>query len=65
MSTETIEIAIWSDGTWCYLNKLSEYTWMSDDYITQEISNDMEPETIEEYVCSFCDITYTPTYIRS
>lgn len=30
--TNPDDIALWPDGTWCYMSERSEYTYMSDDY---------------------------------
>ena len=26
-------IAVWADYTWCHIEAIEEYTWMSDDYM--------------------------------
>ena len=41
-----MSFAIWPDGTWIDLedSSIEEYSWMSDDYITTDVS----PETDEE-----------------
>jgi len=38
-------IALWPDNTWCYLEDVNQYTWMSDDYqlIRVEIDDLGEP----------------------
>ena len=30
------DIILWPDGTWCYRHELTEYGYMSDDYIVIE-----------------------------
>lgn len=32
-----MKICMWSDGTWCQLEDLWEFDYMSDDYIVKEI----------------------------
>lgn len=33
-----ISICVWPDGTWCALEELHEYDWMSDDYEVKVIT---------------------------
>lgn len=42
--TDTIPICIWCDGTWCYPDELSDFSYMSDDYVTRHIAPDVDPE---------------------
>lgn len=35
---DKIKVCIWPDGTWCLLDEVEEFRWMSDDYKVVELS---------------------------
>ena len=41
-------ICVWSDSTWCYLNDLEEYSWMSDDYVLVKCPEGQEDAVAKE-----------------
>ena len=42
------DVILWPDGTWCYRHKLTEYGYMSDDYIVIESGTAMWSSFIKE-----------------
>lgn len=57
-----MKIAIWCDGTWCDVEDLDQYTWMSDDYAISEVPEDIDPSEFaakncaeyDDYLASLC-----------
>ena len=50
-----MKIAIWCDGTWCYVEDLDQYTWMSDDYAISEVPEDIDPSEFAAKNCAEYD----------
>lgn len=46
---EKMRICLWSDGTWCEIDNIEEYSWMSDDYIKIDVPEEYW-DNIEEYI---------------
>ena len=42
------KICIWSDGTWCFKDDIEDFSWMSDDYVEQEVAHNVTEEDIEK-----------------
>ncbi len=44
-----MRICLWSDGTWCEIDNIEEYSWMSDDYMKIDVPEEYR-DNIEEYI---------------
>lgn len=43
-------VAVWADGTWCYIEELDEYlTFMSDDYCLEDVEAVLDSYEQEYY----------------
>jgi hypothetical protein len=40
-------ICVWPDGSWCDLEDLDDYRWMSDDFQRIEVSWDIDDEQVD------------------
>lgn len=47
-----MKIAVWCDGTWCDVDDLAEYSFMSDDYHIAEVPDGVEPAELAAYTCA-------------
>jgi len=45
-----MEICVWADGTWCWLDEVNEMTHMSDDYVILSADCDSHADHIAEQV---------------
>lgn len=49
---EKVRIYVWSDGTWCMVEDIEDYNYMSDDYISMRVNIDSIEEAVDAYVRS-------------
>lgn len=39
-NTHPEDICVWPDGTWCFLEDIEDYTWMSDDFSVLKVDSE-------------------------
>lgn len=58
---ELIEIVVWPDGDWCYIEDLYEFSHRSDDYIVYSVYTNLTEEQIDELAYILVQGTYPYT----
>lgn len=46
----TKTICVWPDETWCNIDKIEEYTYMSDDYKEKQVDISWSDDQICEFI---------------